>query len=93
MKRSRERIRISTTSGAVSSNWRVPSRSVHNRVESKGGRREYPLFFLLRASGSIEFVGNWDVVEKMIDAGNQSPAVLNEHPEVITLSRLFYKKL
>ena len=58
----------------------------------KGGSKEYPLFFILRSPDTIEFVGNWSTIQKLMDANNSPPSYLQQHPDVMTISRLFFKE-
>ena len=58
-------------------------------IERCGGKREYPLVFIKRQTGTVEFVGNWDRVQKILDAEDNSEEFLKSHPKLTTFPRLF----
>ena len=47
--------------------------------------------FVLRTNETVDFVGNWDTVEKLLDADSMPSTYLADHPEIKTFSRLFNK--
>lgn len=60
-------------------------------LERCGGRKEYPLVFIKRKTEIVEFVGNWDRVQKILDAEDSSEEFLKAHPKITTFPRLFKK--
>lgn len=60
-------------------------------LERCGGRKEYPLVFIKRKTEIVEFVGNWDRVQKILDAEDNSEEFLRAHPTITTFPRLFNK--
>ena len=60
-------------------------------LERSGGKKEYPLVFIKRKTGIVEFVGNWDRVQKILDAEDSSEEFLQSHPSITTFPRLFKK--
>ena len=60
-------------------------------LERCGGRKEYPLVFIKRKTEIVEFVGNWDRVQRILDAEDNSEEFLKAHPTVTTFPRLFHK--
>ena len=47
--------------------------------------------FIKRKTGIVEFVGNWDRVQKILDAEDSSTEFLQSHPSITTFPRLFKK--
>lgn len=47
--------------------------------------------FIKRKTEIVEFVGNWDRVQKILDAEDNSEEFLRAHPTITTFPRLFNK--
>ena len=58
-------------------------------IESQGGKREYPLVFVMHSNKTIGFIGNWERVQELLDADSIEEEVLKQHPEIVTLTRFF----
>lgn len=62
-------------------------------VVDHGGRAEYPLLFIMRSNRNIQFVGNWDRIQDILDAESISEDLLRKTPEVNTFDRFFRNML
>ena len=58
-----------------------------------GGRAEDPLLFIMRSNRNIQFVGNWDRIQDILDAESISEDLLRKTPEVNTFDRFFRNML
>lgn len=58
-------------------------------VVDHGGRAEYPALFIMRSNRNIQFVGNWDRIQDILDNDSIPEDILRSTPEVYTFSRYF----
>ena len=66
-----------------------PSILYNNTLVAQGGCKEYPLLFSMKKDRTITFVGNWDRIQDLLDADRLDPAILQQHPNIMTLSKFF----
>ena len=62
-------------------------------VVDHGGRVEFPLLFIMRSNRNIQFVGNWDRIQDILDAESIPDNLLKQAPEVNTFYRYFRNML
>ena len=43
----------------------------------------------MRNDKTISFIGNWDQIQDLLDAESIDKALLEQHPEIMTLSKYF----
>lgn len=65
----------------------------HWIVVDHGGRVEFPLLFIMRSNRNIQFVGNWDRIQDILDAESIPDDLLKQAPEVNTFYRYFRNML
>lgn len=62
---------------------------IHLSIDKQGGKNEYPLLFVMRNDKTISFIGNWDQIQDLLDAESIDKSLLEQHPEIMTLSKYF----
>ena len=62
---------------------------IHLSIGQQGGKDEYPLLFVMRNDKTISFIGNWDQIQDLLDAESIDKSLLEQHPEIMTLSEYF----
>lgn len=62
---------------------------IHLSIDKQGGKNEYPLLFVMRNDKTISFIGNWDQIQDLLDAESIDKSLLEQHPEIMTLSKFF----
>ena len=43
----------------------------------------------MRNDKTISFIGNWDQIQDLLDAESIDKSLLEQHPEIMTLSKYF----
>lgn len=54
-----------------------------------GGKAEYPALFIMRSNRNIQFVGNWNQIQAILDNDGIPEEDLKKIPEVYTFRRYF----
>lgn len=54
-----------------------------------GGRAEFPALFIMRKNRFIQFVGNWDRIQNILDNDSTPEEVLQQAPDMYTFYRFF----
>ncbi|KAK8826920.1 hypothetical protein WA577_007423 [Blastocystis sp. JDR] len=57
--------------------------------QDHGGRAEFPALFIMRSNRNIQFVGNWDKIQLILDSESVPDEILLSTPEVLTMKRYF----
>lgn len=54
-----------------------------------GGKQEYPMLFIMRNNRNIQFVGNWDRIQNILDNDDIPDEIIMQTPQVFTFKRYF----
>ena len=54
-----------------------------------GGHSTYPILFIMRNNRNIQFVGNWDKIQRIFDNGTVPKESMKKTPQYYTFERYF----